>query len=158
MAKNVTVVPESLRNIEEHGEVTGFCFKADLSSARVLNGRGCFISIVDGFYIAVDGEVFPRDAQSVIIHGQPARSMDELKKAVWEHWDVGEYAWICVKKPGGLTPGEHKLTYMPSVLGAYFKAQDSWLTDPPPLDEQLKSPKDYENATYVCTLTEEENA
>lgn len=156
MAKALPVLPESLENVIENGEVTGFRFLADLSPARVLNGRGCFLSLINGFYIAVDGEVFPRETQAVEIHGKPARSMDELKTAVWEHWDTTEYAWIHVKKPGGLDAGEHRLTYMPSILAAYFKAQDSWLTDPPALDAELRSPGDYAEATHTMLRRGEE--
>ena len=152
MAKNVPIVADSLQNVVIDGKTVGFKFKACLANARVLAGRGCFISLVDGFYISVDGEEYPREAQSVEIHGITARSMDEIKIACWEHWDTTEYAWIYVDKEGGLETGEHKITYMPSVLAAYFKAQDYWVENPPALNADFKGPADYKANTFVCTL------
>ena len=104
----------SLENVVKDGFVIGFKFKVHIGEYR-----GCFLSLVHGYYIEVDGEEFPRSLQKFEINGKPPRTFDEIKKAVWEHWDYDDYATLYVQKPGGLSAGKHRLGIMQGLMTQY---------------------------------------
>ncbi len=137
------VVPGSLKNQNTAGKATGFQL-----SVRLLNGRGCFLSILNGFYIAVDGETFSREQQSLAVNGKPPRSFIELASCSDEHWDPSDEAVLHIAKPGGLAPGRHQVAFRPSLLDGYFKAKDEWVDAPPALYPAL-SPHDLQAITYT---------
>ncbi len=106
---------DSLSNVyDAFGHAVGFKF-----AVRNSNYRGTFVSLVNGFYIVLDDVQYPRALQSFAVNGKPPRAMNEIKNAGFEHWDMGEEAWVYVQKPGGLEPGSHKLVYKQSVFAAY---------------------------------------
>lgn len=92
-----------------------------------------FLSLVTPYYIAVDGEAFGGEAQTFEVNGKPPRTFSEIAKAIWEHWDYGDFATIHVKKPGGLTPGEHTLGVWQGLLTQYGWSthDDQWCINPP---------------------------
>ena len=96
----------TLRNFRcpESGKVIGFKF-----GVRLPRYRGNMVSLINGYYVNVDGEEFPQDKIRFQVNGKAPRTFEELKKAVWEHWDYQETAYLYVEKEGGLAPGEHTI-------------------------------------------------
>ena len=119
---------DSLRNVTENGKVTGFKF-----AVRIADYRGCFLSLHNGYYIKCDGIEYPKSLQRFEINGKPPRSFEEIKKAVWEHWDYDDEAWVYVEKEGGLEPGTHVIDLQQSVLSqyGYMPWDEEWVKNPP---------------------------
>ena len=128
MFDSFLVVPGTLQNTVENGQVTGFKF-----GVRIANYRGCILSLHNGYYISVDGENFPREKQRFEINGKPPRDFEEIKTCVWEHWDYDDMAFVWVSKPGGLAPGKHQIDLQQSILEAYgyMPTDDEWIKNPP---------------------------
>ena len=110
---------DSLQNVTERGVTTGFKF-----AVRIADYRGCFLSLHNGYYIACDGVEYPKALQRFEINGKAPRSFDEIRTAVWEHWDFDDEGWVYVEKPSGLTPGVHEIALQQSVL------EPVWLLSP----------------------------
>ena len=94
----------SLKNESKDGRIIGFCF-----GVRLPGYRGNMLSLVNGYYLNVDGEEYPQDSMKLEINGKPPRTFEELKSAVWEHWDYTTTACLHVEKEGGLAPGIHNI-------------------------------------------------
>ncbi len=119
---------DSLENIVQDGKVTGFKF-----AVRIADYRGCFLSLVNGYYVECDGVKYPVTKQSFEINGKPPRSFEVIKTCIWEHWDYDDEAFIHVKKPGGLKEGKHEIFLQQSVLSqyGYMPWDEEWLKNPP---------------------------
>ncbi len=119
---------DSLENTVENGKVTGFKF-----AVRIADYRGAFLSLHNGYYIEVDGVVYPREVQRFEINGKGPRDFQEIKTCVWEHWDYDDEGIVWVAKEGGLTPGMHHIGLQQSVLAQYgYGAHDQeWIDNPP---------------------------
>lgn len=97
-----TTVEGSLENIVRDGKIVGFKF-----GVRLPRYRGNMLSLINGYYVNVDGEEFPQSAIKMEINGKPPRSFEEIKTAVWEHWNYQDTAYLHIEKEGGLAPGKH---------------------------------------------------
>ncbi len=119
---------DSLENTVEDGKVTGFKF-----AVRIADYRGCILSLHNGYYVEVDGVVYPREKQRFEINGKPPRSFEEIKTCVWEHWDYDDEAILWVEKEGGLEPGVHHIGLQQSILAAYgyMPTDEAWVKQPP---------------------------
>ena len=128
MYDSYLVVKDSLKNDVENGKVTGFSF-----GMRLSNYRGNYLSLFNGFYVKVDGVVYPVETQFVEVNGKPPRSYEELKKCCWEQWRMQDIAYMHIKKEGGLEPGVHKIEYMQCCLAAYGYTpnDEAYVTNPP---------------------------
>ena len=128
MYDNWLVEQGTLKNDVVDGRTVGFSF-----GVRIANYRGVFLSLINGFYVNVDGEDYPVEVQSLEINGKPPRSLDEIAKAVWEHWDLEDTAYVHIAKDGGLAPGIHRIKYMESSVQGYgFMPQIlAWVENPP---------------------------
>ena len=150
MYEKYLVRKDSLKNVVKDGKVTGFKF-----GVRIANYRGVYLSLVHGFYVAVDGAVYGRELQSFEINGQPPRSMDEIAKCVWEHWEFTDEGTIHIEKPGGLEPGTHEVAYQECILAKYGYGpnDEAWVKNPP---EPGKggAEKTRTICTYACELKE----
>lgn len=104
----------SLANVYEDGKAVGFKF-----DVRIGEYRGCFLSLVHGYYVNMDGVEYPRSVQKFEVNGKAPRTFEEIKKATWEHWDYGDFATLYVEKEGGLEKGNHKLGLMQGLLTQY---------------------------------------
>lgn len=119
---------DSLQNVVEDGQVTGFKF-----AVKIADYRGCFLSLHNGYYIEMDGVEYPRDLQRFEINGKAPRTFEEIKTCVWEHWNYDDEGFVYVTKPGGLTPGVHHLGIQQSVLAqyGYMPWDEEWVKNPP---------------------------
>lgn len=119
---------DSLENVVENGRVTGFKF-----AVRNSNYRGVFASLHNGYYLVVDGVLYPREVQKFELNGKSPRSFDEMKNAGYEHWDFDDEAYVYVEKEGGLKSGKHSLTIKQAVFSAYgyFDGCEEYVTNPP---------------------------
>ncbi|MDR1806861.1 MAG: DUF6379 domain-containing protein [Propionibacteriaceae bacterium] len=151
MFDNFLIRRDSLKNDYQGGVATGFQL-----AVRHANYRGVFLSLHNGYYIAVDGEEFPREVQTFEINGQSPRSFEELTTAVWEHWDYDDEAILHVAKPGGLAPGDHEIAFQQSVLAAYgyLPTDEEWVKHPPVPGHGEGSDKTPDIVTYRLPLTD----
>jgi hypothetical protein len=149
---NFLIRKNSLRNVKNpEGVVTGFCF-----AARNANYRGVYLSLHNGYYLNVDGTEYKRDVQTFEINGQKPRSFEEIKTAVWEHWDYDDEGIIHVTKPGGLAPGKHTIAFQQSVLAAYgyLPTDEEWVKNPPEPGTGAGSDKTKNVVRYELELQE----
>lgn len=153
--ENFLIRPDSLRNEERDGETIGFCL-----AVRHANYRGVFLSLHNGYYLSVDGTEFPVSAQSFEINGRPPRSFDEIRTAVWEHWDFDDEGILHVRQPGGLAPGAHVVRLQQSVLAAYgyLPTDEEWVRNPPQPGSGAGSDKTPDIVTYTLSLNGTEAA
>ena len=119
---------DSLKNVVENGEVTGFKF-----AVRIADYRGCFLSLVNGYFVECDGVIYPVEEQKLAINGKEPRSFDEIKNCVWEHWDYDDEAYLYIVKKGGLTSGTHSIRLQQSILMqyGYMPWDEEWVKNPP---------------------------
>jgi hypothetical protein len=94
----------TLANIICDRKVTGFRF-----GVRLPRYRGNMLSLINGYYVNVDGEEFPQSAIKIKINGKPPRSFAEIRTAVWEFWNFLDTAYLYIDKKGGLAPGRHTI-------------------------------------------------
>lgn len=83
MYDSFLVRKDSLVNIIKDGETVGFKFAVQLA-----NYRGIYLSLVNGFYVNMDGVEYDQDDITLEVNGKAPRTMAELAKACWEHWDL----------------------------------------------------------------------
>jgi hypothetical protein len=128
MYDSFLVRKDSLQNVVKNGEVVGFKFAVQLA-----NYRGIYLSLVNGFYVNMDGVEYDQDDITLEVNGKAPRTMDEIATCCWEHWDLQDEGFVNVKKPGGLEKGLHELGYLPSTMDAYgYQAHDEeWVKNPP---------------------------
>jgi len=148
MFDSFLVVPGTLQNTVENGQVTGFKF-----GVRIANYRGCILSLHNGYYINVDGENFPREKQRFEINGKPPRDFEEIKTCVWEHWDYDDMAYVWVTRPGGLAKGRHQIDLQQSILEAYgyMPTDEEWIKNPPVPGSGMAAGK----TDVICSYHEE---
>jgi hypothetical protein len=151
MFEKFLIRADSLENEVRHGEVVGFTL-----AVRNANYRGVFLSLHNGYFIEVDGVNYPVSAQAFGINGRPPRSFDEIRTAVWEHWDYDDEGILHVGSPGGLAPGPHKVRFQQSVLAAYGyqPTDEEWVKNPPVPGTGAGSDKAPEIVTYDVVLNE----
>lgn len=128
MLDNYFVRKDSLENVEKDGKTVGFKF-----AVQACNYRGCFLSLVNGYYVKCDGVEYPQEVQRFEINGKAPRTYGEMRTAVWEHWNFGDEAYIYVEKKGGLAHGIHELTVQECILSqyGYAKWDEEWVRNPP---------------------------
>ena len=120
---------DSLENVyDKDGKAVGFKF-----AVRIADYRGCFLSMHNGYYICCDGIEYPREKQSFAVNDKEPRRFDEIKKAIWEHWDYDDEGYVYVDKEGGLEPGMHTVALQQSILVSYgfMPTDEEWIKNPP---------------------------
>lgn len=117
------IVGEEFHNVEEGGKVTGF-----LLGIRLPYYRGVVLSLVGEIGLSVDGERVPPDKMTVTV-GKKTLPVLLLEDEPSAKWEFGEVGIVKVSKPGGLTPGEHKVDLVQHMKISYvpggFKGSDS---------------------------------
>jgi hypothetical protein len=119
---------DSLENVVVDGKITGFKF-----AVRIADYRGEYLSLQNGYYVNVDGAEYPREMQMFEVNGKAPRTFDEIAKAIWEHWDFDDDAYLHIEKTGGLSNGLHHIGLQPVTLASYgYTNHDKeWVTNPP---------------------------
>ena len=108
------VCEDGFENISEGDQITGFQFKA-----RLPYYRGLGISMVEDLAVKVDGEVIPRQAIQVTLHGN-TYTLDEMETEYDDRWEFGEKGVVLVRKPGGLAFGKHEVEVAPFLRVSYL--------------------------------------
>jgi hypothetical protein len=155
MFENFLIRSDSLRTETRDGGVIGFSL-----AVRHANYRGVYLSLHNGYYLEVDAVEYPTSVQTFEINGKPPRTFDEIRTAVWEHWDYDDEAILHVSAPGGLAPGEHTVRFQQSVLAAYGyqPTDEEWVRNPPKPGSGAGSDKTPQIISYTLTLTEKEES
>lgn len=119
---------DSLENDIVDGKIIGFKF-----AVRIADYRGCFLSLVNGYYVMCDGIEYSRELQTLEINGKAPRTLKEISKCVWEHWDYDDEAILHIKKEGGLSLGDHEIAFQQSILAqyGYMPWDEAWVKNPP---------------------------
>lgn len=152
MLDNYLVRKDSLYNVyNENGEAVGFKF-----AVRNANYRGVFLSLHNGYFIKMDGVVYPREVQRFEVNGKNPRDFEEIKGCVHEHWDYDDEGIVYVDKPGGLAPGKHTLEFQQSILAAYgyMPTDEDWVKEPPVPGSGAGSDKTIFVVTFELELQE----
>lgn len=150
MFDNFLIRKDSLRNdVGPDGSVVGFQF-----AARNANYRGVYLSLHNGYYIKVDGVEYKRDVQTFEVNNAGERTFEQIRGAVWEHWDYDDEGIVHVKKPGGLEPGKHVIEFQQSVLAAYgyLPTDEEWVRCPPEPGTGAGSDKTKNIVSYTLEL------
>ena len=108
------IVPGTLRNVTEDGQVTGFEL-----GLRLPYYRGQWLSIVEDIAVTADGVKAPREAVRFALRGR-TWTLDEMEAATDQRWEFGEVATVRVLQPGGLAAGEHALTVAEQLRISYL--------------------------------------
>lgn len=153
MFDNYLIRADSLSNDVQNGEIVGFSL-----AVRHANYRGVYLSLHNGYYLEVDGVEYPTRVQTFEINGQPPRSFEALRTAVYEHWDYDDEAILHVRARGGLTRGEHVIRFQQCVLAAYgyLPTDEEWVRNPPKPGTGAGSDKTPYIVTYKLTLNREQ--
>jgi len=93
----------SLKNYYVNGKKNGFEF-----DIRLAYYRGHYLSCIDKFGVAVDGEKI-NDSDIVFCLNGKEFSVYQLPHLISEFWTILTPAVIKVRKPGGLQAGEHEI-------------------------------------------------
>ncbi|MFC2360432.1 MAG: DUF6379 domain-containing protein [Actinomyces dentalis] len=149
MFDNLLIREDSLANEERDGEIVGFTL-----AVKIANYRGVYLSTHCGYFIEVDGVSYPVSAQTFEINGRAPRTFEEIKGAVWEHWDYPDEAILHIAAPGGLAPGEHTIRFQQCVIAAYGyqPTDEAWVKEPPTPGTGAGSDKTPYIVTYRLTL------
>jgi Domain of unknown function (DUF6379) len=94
---------DGFENVVAGGKTTGFALRA-----RLPYYRGLGLSMVEDIAVSVDGQAVPREAVRLALRGRNW-SLDEMESCFDEKWNFGEKAQVIVARPGGLTPGAHRV-------------------------------------------------
>jgi hypothetical protein len=149
MFDNYLIRNDSLHNDIVDGKTIGFSI-----AVRIANYRGVFLSLHTGYFLEVDGVLYPISDQRFEINGKPPRGFDEIRSATWEHWDFDDEAVLHVRKSGGLAPGEHVIRFQQCVIAAYgyLPTDEEWVKTPPTPGTGAGSDKTPQIITYRLRL------
>lgn len=92
---------EKFENVVCNGEITGFQI-----GVRASYYRGVSLAIIKDFKVWVDGEQYTKADMTVTINGRTF-TFEEMVGNTEIHWDFGDVALLHIKRPGGLSLGEH---------------------------------------------------
>lgn len=105
---------DTVRNIGPAAAPTGFSFESKLGYYRGLG-----LSMVEDLAITLDGQPVARDA-IYFDDGHGALSLEAMETEYDRRWNFGAPAVISVAYPGGLPPGDHKLSLRQVLRVSYM--------------------------------------
>jgi hypothetical protein len=114
MFEKYMIVENEAGNIVEDGKTTGFKI-----GARIPYYRGLGISMIEDIQLSVDGEAVPADQLLVELHGNQY-TLKQMESEPDDRWEFGEVGNIKVKRPGGLSKGEHKIDMLVNLRISYM--------------------------------------
>lgn len=103
MYEKFMVRKELFRNTCEGGKVTGFQFGLTITAYH-----GKVLEDIKTIEVKVDGITYPESDITFNLRGRTF-TMEEMRNEHTFRWEFAEIATIKVKKPGGLTKGEHEV-------------------------------------------------
>ena len=115
MFDNNVFLENSCVNVTENGEVTGFELQTNITYYR-----GIPLSMIEYIHVAVDGEQVPDEDITISLEREDWFTLKEAETVTTYKWEYGEPLYIRVKKPGGLTPGEHRVKLTGATRTAYI--------------------------------------
>ena len=114
MLEHQLIQSTGFHNFGPEGAREGFAVRV-----RIPNYHGTRLSQIDGFDVTVDGEFFSYEKNRFKIRDE-VYTLEELREETKARWGMFEWASILVDKPGGLTPGVHKLEVKARIRYSYF--------------------------------------
>ncbi len=114
MLEKDTVQHRGFRNVVKDGEVIGFQV-----AVRQQGYRGAFLSQLRSHAVIVDGVEYGNDVLTWTISGV-TYTVDEMKTLGRIMWQLSDTAVITVKKPGGLSQGEHDVQVIFGHIASYL--------------------------------------
>lgn len=114
MFEKYLVNPEGFRNVRENNQIAGYEVKL-----RIPYYRGLPMSCVEVIDLTVDGEKVSNDDMLITVKGDSFK-FSELPTAYSHRWEMIENITVFVKKPGGLSAGEHKVRAFVSLRISYL--------------------------------------
>ena len=115
MFDNNVFLENSCVNVTENGEVTGFELQTNITYYR-----GIPLSMIEYIHVAVDGEQVPDEDITISLEREDWFTLKEAETVTTYKWEYGEPLYIRVKKPGGLTSGEHRVKLTVATRTAYI--------------------------------------
>jgi hypothetical protein len=114
MMDNKMIVEGSLENVSHEGAAVGFTFLG-----RLPYYRGLGLSMIEDIAITADGEAISREDVRFHVRGN-TYTLDQMETVYDDRWNFGEKAQIMALKPGGLTPGTHKIEFAVRMRVSYL--------------------------------------
>jgi Domain of unknown function (DUF6379) len=108
------ICEHTLRNLSNEGDVVGFQF-----GARIAYYRGLGLSMIEDLAVTVNGELMPRHSVRFCV-GERTFSLEQMATEYDARWEFGEIATVIVLRPGGLSPGEHRLELVEQLRISYM--------------------------------------
>lgn len=103
MFDKMMLCDEGFANVVDNGETIGFSLLA-----RLPYYRGLGLSMIEDIGLAIDGDPVAREDVRFSVRGR-SWTLDEMETVYDDRWNFGEKATVTVLRPGGLTPGAHKV-------------------------------------------------
>lgn len=101
---NSIVCDQGFKNVFVGEKVVGFQVRV-----RISYYRGIPASLLEGYEIVVDDEIYTNKDISFSLDGETFYTMEELGKQTKLRWEFGDKAYLRVTKPGGLKRGLHRV-------------------------------------------------
>lgn len=108
------IVPGTFRNTVRDGATVGFEL-----GVRMPYYRGLGLSMVEAVDLTVDGDEVVSTAIEFTVHGN-SYALAELPDTFDDRWEMGEIAILTVDRPGGLTPGVHRISVKQRLRISYM--------------------------------------
>ena len=103
MFDKMMLCDEGFANVVDNGETIGFSLLA-----RLPYYRGLGLSMIEDIGLSIDGDPVAREDVRFSVRGR-SWTLDEMETVYDDRWNFGEKATVTVLRPGGLTPGAHKV-------------------------------------------------
>lgn len=114
MMDNKMICTDLFKNVEVDGKAVGFAFLG-----RLPYYRGLGLSMIEDIQVSVDGEAMAREDVRFHVRGK-TYTLDQMETVYDDRWNFGEKAKIIGLKPGGLTPGPHKIEFAVRMRVSYL--------------------------------------
>jgi hypothetical protein len=114
MFEKYIICTDSLRNVADSSGIAGFAF-----DVRLAYYRGLALSMVEGFEVSVDDEALQPEHLTFQVAGERFTFV-ELAAEAEARWEFTEVGTVFVVKPGGLSPGAHRLSVVEILRISYM--------------------------------------
>ena len=114
MLEHQLIQSTGFRNLGLSGARTGFAVRL-----RVPNYHGTRLSHFDGADVTVDGEFFGYEKNRFAIRNE-VYTLEQLREETQARWSMFEWGAVLVDKPGGLSPGVHRVEITTRTRYSYF--------------------------------------